>query len=685
MEQPPATSLVQVTDVFCEDDTFISNEYPDKNEADTKILQTGHSGRYDILLKFQIPDFEDRSIEDIQLCLYQFYAKSSIENDEVTLILIDDNWTRESVTWRTQPQITADSFSPDLPKTSGKVCITVWPSSLSRSYAYILIGKDNRYFYSSRWTSAPNGVDNISTSNIYHPHLSISTVLSTAPTSPPISPPPISPAPISPAPVSSPPISSPHISSSPIHSPPIYSPPIYSPPIYSPSIRPMSSSPNVVAPFMSGSADKQTTTFPYVPLILGFATASAIVLIMGLLIYFRKRRKKKQKHNDNIYQNYMKRGEMQENPNSAVEYSYGDYTNSTKALKDNNVACPDKLLNWMNDGNSSDVCSSLSGINFGDEFHLDKLQEKELPGILKNKNVMRTEKHIYAGPEGGLRDNRREGIKVNKQKYKNRDINYMESRGKTPDVKKPCQANPSTVLNDLESLEHAMNSKSSSKSTEMRRLTDIVFTGSGADNSAAEITLSSQTMKTDDRLSKNSNSKEGGLFPFSVSDMSNSLLVNRKSTSSDKYPSTVHTTTDSSNPSGISGSFSGTMTTLAPASSSFPSTCEFSTNGPKDSMTTRTTNTFSFPGRETGENKTEHGQDLFQDTYLDSMTADISKIDDETEGNTLNTINTFNSIDYPWNPCRIPDCTSASSERVFSSRNGGMPTNVITTIQERKI
>jgi len=249
-------------DIFGNSDTFISKLSPDKNEADEKFLRAGglKTGQSDdekrILLKFQIPDITLETIEDIQLCLYQFHPSES-ENNKFVVSLIEGEWDRENVTWRTQPTIGA-SFTPFRPKpnTVGKFCINVWSPSFSYSYALRLEGKRGCFFYSSRYTSAPNGIDEESSSNIYHPHLVItSTELEPLELLKPLEP------------------SSSTISISPSNYPAV------SPPR------------NIPTNLEAAPPDKQKASSPYVTLTIGFATGVAIVTILGAIYFFWRKRK----------------------------------------------------------------------------------------------------------------------------------------------------------------------------------------------------------------------------------------------------------------------------------------------------------------------------------------------------------------------------------------------------------
>ncbi len=176
--------------VFIHDDASIINSVDEpgsttSNPGQLNFLRVGLSRKYEerrCLLKIDLPDLTDLVIDEIQLCMYQYYTDiGASSSDRFSLRTFSQNWSENDSTFPEEGDVIAENFRFSSTE-EGKECI-----SIQKPYFDTFLGgngviltadtsgnRKERYFMSSEYTSAVKNIYEPGTDSTYHPHWKIS-------------------------------------------------------------------------------------------------------------------------------------------------------------------------------------------------------------------------------------------------------------------------------------------------------------------------------------------------------------------------------------------------------------------------------------------------------------------------------------------------------------------------------
>lgn len=423
------------TITFIDDDTFIDKTNPTSNQGGTKVLVAGKSTS--VLLRAQLPRLKGRIIENIELCLFQYYKMDSASNwDGFEIYAIVEDWDRENLTWNNQPALRKNRIaSSSFTDSEGKQCLKVDKSkygTIRKWHGVMLKGNQNlfdgheRYFYSSRYTASTKGVSEEARHDIYHPHWVIESyeelhnIPPISPSSPPTPNPKVSPAPIA-AQTKNPPFAPTNI---PTHAPtnaPTNAPP--NSPTNSPTkqrsnqrptniptrFRMSSSMPTLYSDTSQSIGEIQPPrgqeNYTINPIILSIYLISLSIMAILAAVYFRRRNS--DKNREELYLTYLNQsGSAREKTfsNSILQsetYSNSQeketFSESTSSIDDRrkNVTTPDNLFKWidnvsLNNSRDEKICREIDE-QIDKSAKLNRIYSASWVGVPRKERIERIE------------------------------------------------------------------------------------------------------------------------------------------------------------------------------------------------------------------------------------------------------------------------------------------------------
>jgi hypothetical protein len=175
---------------FITDDVCVIPNAPinqSRNPAESPLLQVGRSGNNELrkcYFKLDLPDLSEVEVTSIQLCIYQYFARSaSSQEDFIFQYFNSINWDENSSFYPNPVSGLTKRYT--ISSTSeGKKCVYFGGEHLDQlqeslgvifKAVYNSPANTDRYFYSSEWTSNAMEVTEPASSTEFHPHWVINT------------------------------------------------------------------------------------------------------------------------------------------------------------------------------------------------------------------------------------------------------------------------------------------------------------------------------------------------------------------------------------------------------------------------------------------------------------------------------------------------------------------------------